>query len=119
MPRSKTYTRTADPCGVTMTQDQVDAFYTARRQRKAERLARAERLTANRAARGPRPIDILAALAVGASHLFPAPKYRATTQVSSLLRSAWLKTGAKFTSSLARDILTGETVAGVRVTRVS
>jgi len=100
-----------------MTQAEVDAFYAAKRATKLERAARKARLASDRLNRGPRAIDRLTSLGVGASYTFPAPKYRATTQTSSMIRSAWLKTGARYTSRIARDLIDGQTVIGVTVTR--
>jgi hypothetical protein len=106
-----------------MTQAEVDAYNAERAQRRADRAARKVRRdaakveTAARRAANPRPADTLNALAVGVSHTFP--QYKSTTQVSSAIRSAWIKNGYRYASKLARDLLTGENVIGVTVTRVS
>jgi len=55
----------------------------------------------------------LAYCAVGTSHLFT--KYRRSTQLSTAIREAWLRTGAEFTTALERDLVTGD-IVGVRVT---
>lgn len=106
-----------DPNAATMTQAQVDAFYATKRADKEARRARKAELAAGRTLSPEKPAAILAALAVGASHTFA--NYRSTAQVSASLRASYIRTGQRYTSALARDLLTGETVTGVTVTRTT
>lgn len=61
------------------------------------------------------PTGRIAALEVGQSLTLVG--YTKTTEVSSAIRNAYIKTGGRYTSALASDLLTGETVMGVTVTR--
>jgi hypothetical protein len=61
------------------------------------------------------PTARITALKVGESVTLAG--YLKTTKVSSYIRNAYIATGGRYTSALARDLLTGETVIGVTVTR--
>lgn len=82
-------------------------------------------LHADKAARAARsgevrrvgPSAAIGALGVGASVTFS--QYKKTGQLSSALRGAYIRTGHRYTSAIARDMLTGETVIGVTVTRTA
>lgn len=56
-------------------------------------------------------------LDVGASHLFA--QYRDSRQLGVAIARAQRRTGYTFTSALERDLVTGDAVEGVRVTRTS
>ena len=111
MPRLSRY---KFPPGVTtMTPAEFEAHKRATDQRlAADRLARAARYSEGRKAG---PSAIIDTLAVGASHTFN--QYTKTGQLSSATRGAYIRTGKRYTSALARDLLTGESVIGVTVTR--
>lgn len=81
---------------------------------KAAKVAKAAR-RAEVAKPGPGTAARIKGLAVGASVTLAG--YKRTTQVSSAIRRAYVDTGARYTSALAHDLLTGETVTGVTVTR--
>lgn len=80
--------------------------------RGAERLARRARKAEQRATS---PIGRVEALKAGESVNLSG--YTSTRQLSSTLAAAYVNTGARYTSALAHDLLTGETVTGVTVTR--
>jgi hypothetical protein len=82
--------------------------------RKKERDAMAARRRET-LANGPRAR--IAALAIGESVTLAG--YTKTTQTSSAIRSAYIATGGRYSSRLARDLVTGESVIGVTVTRDS
>lgn len=96
-----------------------EAKAAAAKARDAKRAERAKRIAAQsaRAAemRAIGPAGRIAALAVGES--VTLTQYRATAQVSSSVRSVYVRTGQRYTSAIARDLLTGESVIGVTVTR--
>jgi hypothetical protein len=111
MPRNSRY---AFPPGVaSMTQ----AEFTEHRRRidEARRADKAAQTARRAEVTRVGPSATLATLAVGASHTFP--QYKTTGQLSSALRGAYVRTGKRYSSKVARDLLTGETVIGVTVTR--
>lgn len=86
---------------------------------KAERDARkahTEAMRKRRAeVRATMPTARITALNVGASLTLEG--YTKTTQVSSAIRHAYVATGGRYASKLARSLLDGETVIGVTVSR--
>lgn len=85
---------------------------------KKARKDRADAMAARRRetrANGPKARII--ALKVGESLTLAG--YTKTTQTSSAVRAAYIETGGRYTSALAHDLLTGETVTGVTVTRTA
>lgn len=94
-----------DPNARVMTDAEVQAWHANRAAARASRAA----------LRATGPAARIRALTVGASVLFT--EYRTTPQVSSSVNQIQARTGQRYTSAIARDLLTGETVIGVRVTR--
>ncbi len=94
--------------------ERKEAARAAREAGAAVELARAREL----ADRGEGGIAaVVKALAVGESYV--AKRYTDTRKVSATLARIYVKTGMQFESSIARDIITGEGVIGVRITRVA
>lgn len=85
--------------------------------KKAQRERREAMAARRRETRANGPKARIVALAVGASVTLTG--YKKTTQVSSAMAAAYIETGGRYRSELARDLLTGETVIGVTVTRDS
>lgn len=92
----------------TMAKAERDAKIARHMHTEAMRIRRAE-------VRVTLPTARITALKVGESLTLAG--YQQTTKVSSYIRNAYVKTGGRYTSALARDMLTGETVIGVTVTR--
>ncbi len=88
---------------------------------KAEREARqvAELERARQAAdRGQGGVAaVVRALKPGESYV--ACQYKSTTQVSALLARLWIKNAQRYTSEVVRDLVTGDGVIGVRITRIA
>jgi hypothetical protein len=94
------------------------AMAEAEKQAKKAKTAHLEAMRKRRAeVRATMPTGRVSALKVGESVMLAG--YRKTTQVSSYIRNAYIKTCGRYTSALAYDLLTGETVTGVTVTRIS
>lgn len=85
----------------------------ARAATKAERAARRATLKAER---GEGPTEAVKRLGVGQS--VTLTKYRTTGQLSSTLNGLFVRVGQRYTSTVARDLIDGETVIGVTVSRV-
>ncbi len=82
--------------------------------RKAEKLARAKEL----ADAGNGGITTVArSLKPGESYV--ATQYKATSQVSALLNRLYVEHAQRYRSEVVRDIITGEGVIGVLITRVA
>lgn len=88
--------------------------------RETRRTERASRIAARAAriaeVRATSPSGRITALAVGESVTLTG--YKTTPQISASIRHVYVRTGQRYTSALARDMLTGESVIGVTVTRV-
>lgn len=89
----------------------------AERAAKSARRAHLDAMRARRVeTRASGPTARITALSVGASVMLAG--YQKTTKVSSYVRNAYIATGGRYTSALARDLMDGQTVIGVTVTRI-